>query len=98
MTGTAVRVIPTGESVATISITNVSSSEDTMIVLAKYNQAGDFCGVMYRKIEGAYKGANFSLSIPVDNTEGDVAKLKAFCWESFGSMIPMGDSVSFPAE
>ena len=28
----------------------------------------------------------------------EVAELKAFCWESFGVITPMGNSVSFPTK
>ena len=53
---------------------------------------------MYVKTKGVNPSATIELSIPVDNTAGDVAKLKALCWESFGSMMPMGNTMSIPAE
>ena len=53
---------------------------------------------MYIQTEEIPIGSTIKLSIPVDNTSGDVAELKAFCWESFGVITPMGNSVSFPTK
>ena len=98
MSGNEISSIPTGIFLATISFTNVNSCEDTVIVLAQYTANGVFKGLMYIQTEDVPIGSTIKLSIPVDNTSGDIAKLKAFCWESFGSLTPMGNSASFPAE
>ena len=98
MSGNSLQAIPTGTFLATISFTNVSSSEDTVIILAQYTAAGAFKDLMYIQIEDVPTGSTIKLSIPVKNSNGDVAKLKAFCWESFDSLTPMGNSASFPAE
>ena len=98
MAGNSLQSIPTGTFLATVSFTNVSSSADTVIILAQYTDAGAFKGLIHEQTEDVPKGSTMKLSIPVDNTSGDVAKLKAFCWESFGSLSPMGNSASFPAE
>ena len=98
MSGNSLQAIPTGTFLATVSFTNVSSSADTVIILAQYTDAGAFKGLMYIQTEDVPTGSTIKLSIPVDNSKGDVAKLKAFCWESFASLTPMGNSASFPAE
>ena len=98
MTGNNLQTIPTGTFLATVSFTNVSSSTDAVIILAQYTDAGEFKGLMYIQTEDVPIGSTIKLSIPVDNSKGDVARLKAFCWESFTSLAPMGNSVSFPAE
>lgn len=98
VSGNVLSSIPTGAFLATVSFTNVSSSEDTVIILAQYTNAGAFKGLMYIQTEDVPTGSTIKLSIPVDNSKGDVAKLKAFCWESFGSLTPMGNSASFPIE
>ena len=95
MSGNSLQTIPTGTFLATVSFTNVGSSEDTVIVLAQYTDAGAFKGLMYIQTEDVPTGSTIKLSIPVDNSKGDVAKLKAFCWESLSSPKPLGDSVSF---
>lgn len=98
ISGNEISSIPTGTFLATISFTNVSSDKNTVIMLAQYTSSGAFKGLMYIQTEDVPVGSTIKLSIPVDNTSGDVAKLKAFCWESFGSLIPTGNSASFPVE
>lgn len=97
MSGSELTSIPTGTFLATVSFTNVSSSADTVIILAQYNDDGAFKGVKCIQTEDVPTGSTMKLSIPVDNSNGDVAELKAFCWDSFGSMTPLGNSASFPA-
>ncbi len=98
MSGNNLQAIPTGTFLATVSFTNVSSSADTVIILAQYADAGAFKGLMYIQTEDVPIGSTIKLSIPVDNSKGDIAKLKAFCWESSSSLTPMGNSASFPTE
>ena len=97
MSGNSLYQIPQGKFLATVSFTNVSSSADTVIILAQYTESGAFKGLMYIQTEDVPTGSTIKLSIPVDNTSGDIAKLKAFCWASFSSMTPLGNAVSFPA-
>lgn len=98
MSGNGLEAIPTGRFLATVSFTNVSSSADPVIILAQYTDAGVFKGLLYIQTEDVPTGTTIKLSIPVDNSKGDVAKIKAFCWDSFGSLTPMGNSASFPME
>lgn len=53
---------------------------------------------MYIQTEDMTTGSTIKLSISVDNSNGDLAKLKAFCCESFDSVKQMGNSASFPVE
>ena len=62
------------------------------------SENGSFNGLMYVNTEDVPVGATIKLTLPVDNTKGNVSKLKAFCWDSFTSMTPMGISVAFPAK
>lgn len=90
--------IPTGQFFATVSFTNVSSSEGTTVILAQYTDKGEFCGMQYIQIEDLPIGSPIKLSFRVDNPNGDTAKLKAFCWKSIASLKSMGNSACFPAE
>ncbi|MBR2476991.1 MAG: leucine-rich repeat domain-containing protein [Clostridia bacterium] len=98
MSGNSLQEIPIGMFLTTISFTNVNSGKDTIIALAQYTGDNTFKGIMYIQTEDVPTGSTIKLSIPVDNSSGDITTLKAFCWESFGSMIPMSNSVSFPAQ
>ncbi len=97
MSGKAIDTIPSGTFLATVSFTNVSSSQDTVIVLAQYTASGVFKGTMYVNTEDVPVGATIKITLPVDNSSGEIAKLKAFCWQSFSNPAPMGNSVTFPA-
>lgn len=98
MSGNSIQSIPTETFLATVSFTKVSADVDSVIVLAQYTE-DDVCeGLMYIQTEDVPIGSTMKLSIPVDNTSGAVVKLKAFCWSSFGSLTPLSNPVSFPAE
>jgi len=89
----------TGSSLyATVSIKNVSANKDALLMLVLCSDTDDFKGVQYARIEDKPVGSDFELDVLIDNSSGDVAKLKAFCWESFSSMIPMSNSASYPTE
>lgn len=90
--------IPDSNFLATISITNILSGNDTMVILARYTKTGEFKGLMYVSVEDVPIGSTIKLSLPIDNTKGEVAKLKAFSLASFNSLAPLGLSVSFPKE
>jgi len=96
--GNTLDQIPKGEFLATVSITNNCSDNNTMVVLGQYTQKGAFRGLMYVATEDVPVGATMKLTLPVDNSGGDVVILKAFLIESFDSVMPMGAYVSFPAQ
>lgn len=98
VSGNELSTIPDETFLATISFTNISSETNSVIVLAEYTNIGNFNKLMYIQTKMIPIGSTVELSIPVDNANGNVKRLKAFCWESFCSLIPMGNTVCFPAE
>lgn len=98
LTGKIVPTIPKSTFFATVSLTNVSLCRDTVIILAQYTANDVFKGLMYIRIEDVPTGSTFYISVPIDNSSGEVAKLKAFCWDSFNAVKPLGNSASFPME
>lgn len=95
MSGNELTSIPAEIFLATVSFTNVCASEDTVIMLARYTNDGKFMGLMYIQTEDVPIGATIKISIPVDNTSGDIATLKAFCIDSFDGLTLKANSVSF---
>jgi len=93
--GNALASVPGGNFTVEISVTNVSSFSDTVIVLAQYTKEGAFCGCKYSSVTGLSIGATFGFTVHVDNTQGNIARIKAFCWDSFDSMTPLGQEISF---
>ena len=98
LSGNELSEIPDGKFLATVSITNNSLSNDSVVVLGQYSALGQLNGLMYVSVEDMTKGSTFKLTLPVDNTAGNVDELQALVWESFESMKALGNSVSFPAE
>ncbi|MBQ4088027.1 MAG: leucine-rich repeat domain-containing protein [Clostridia bacterium] len=96
--GAVLSSIPKGEFFATVSMSNVCATEDSTVVLAQYTDTGAFRGVMYVSTEDLPQGSTINVTIPINTANGDVAQLKAFVWESFTSMTPVGVPVVFPAE
>jgi len=96
--GSNLPTIPKGNFLATVSLTNVSSNTDAVIILAQYTSADILKGLMYIPIEDIPTGSTETPSVLVDNSQGDIATLKAFCWESLNSLIPVSNTASFPAQ
>ena len=98
MSGKALEEIPNETFLATVSITNVNADKDTVVILAQYSSMGVFKGLMYVNMEDVPVGSTVKLTLPIDNTNGNVEKLKSFCWDSFASMEPLGNAAVFPVE
>lgn len=98
MLGNNLPQIPQGNFLTTVSITNVKSNEEPVIVLVMFTATGAFKTLSHLNAENISIGSTINISVPVDNTDSDVAKIKVFCWKSFDSMIPMGNSKCFPIE
>ena len=95
--GEEITEIPNGSFLATVSFTNVTATEDSVIILAQYTKEGAFRNVIYVQTEDIPQGSTVKYTVPIDNKAGDIATLKAFCWESFASMTPVGDMAIYPA-
>lgn len=90
-------VIPKGKATVTISITNLSSHGNAMVVLASFKASGQYSGLLWVSMEDVPINATIKVTIPVDNTTGEITQLKAFTVSSFNSFIPLGNAVSFPS-
>ena len=96
MDGKTLTAIPTGSFLATVSITNRASGATPIILLASYTESGQYQGLMYATVEEP-TGATVKITLPVDNSGGKIAQLKAFAVNSFADMTMIGNPVSFPA-
>lgn len=96
--GAALTSIPRGSFLVTIPVTKQTAGGGSMVFLACYDADGRYKGLLYVSVEDGPVGATVKLTLPVDNTAGGIARLKAFCIASLGSMTPLGASVSFPAQ
>ncbi len=96
--GNELTSIPTGHFFASVSFAKVCATDDAVIVLARYTEGGAFDGLLYVKAKNAPERTTIELMFPVDNTEGNITSIKAFCWDSLSSMNAVGNSLSFPAK
>ena len=97
ISGQALTEIPDGKFMATVSFTCNVSNSNVMVVLAKYTEDGKYDGLIYVSVEDAPVGSTLKITLPVDNSDGTLTKLKAFLWDSFELFKPVADSVCFPA-
>lgn len=94
--GTELTAIPTGSFLVTIPITKQNDGEDAMVFLASYTARGQFNGLIYVAMKNVSLGGTVEVTLPVDNTMGDIASLKAFAVASFSNMSPLGPASVFP--
>ncbi len=97
LSGNILSQIPTNTFLATVSVTNIGADHGAMIVLASYTASGAFRGLSFVTVEDVARGSAMRLSIPVNNSSGDVTCIKAFSLAGFGNVRPLGNTVSFPA-
>ena len=88
--------IPNGSFLATVSVTNRAGTSP-LVFLAAYSDSGKFQDFMYVTVKEPI-GATVEVTLPVDNSAGNIAELKAFAVSSFSELTPLGASVSFPAQ
>ncbi|MBO4914535.1 MAG: leucine-rich repeat domain-containing protein [Oscillospiraceae bacterium] len=93
--GKSVSTIPTGSFTATVTVRNISSDGDAAVLLAAYTSSGRMRSVIYVSIRNFPTGAEFDLTIPVNNDAGDIVKLKAFTVNSVKSMQAISSPVTF---
>ena len=96
--GAALSSIPNSQFFVTVPITKLTAGGNTMIMLASYSASGQFKSLLYVSVEDFPVGATVKVTLPVDNSKGDIALLKAFTIASFSNPVPIGAAVSFPAQ
>lgn len=93
--GAVFSAIPTGNCLATVSITNLASKGNTLVFLAAYTSTGQYQGMVWVSVEDLPVGATIKVALPVDNTDGKIENLKAFTIASFSDLTPLSEAVSF---
>ena len=95
--GSTLAYIPYKDFLASVSITNLASEGNTLVMLAAYTAKGQYKGLMWVTVEDLPIGATISVTLPVDNDDGTIAQLKAFTIASFSNLVPLGTTASYPA-
>lgn len=93
--GAVLSEVPVGSSLATVSITNLASEGNTLVLLAMYTSDGKYHGMMWVNVEDMPIGATINLTLPMNNANGKIANLKAFAVASFADPTPLSKAASF---
>ena len=70
------------------------TDEAVTVLLARYAADGRFLGLVSETVAGA-AGETVELTLPVDNTDGSVASLRAFSVASFDDPAPLGEAAAY---
>ena len=80
---------------ADATITNVSSTGGAIVVFVTYDKFGSMKKFTYTHII-AGMGKSESKSVLLNNSNGDVAYVKVFVWNSLTGLKPVSNSEVFP--
>ena len=94
--GNMLNALPVASCLVTLSITNLGVAGSPIVLLASYTASGQYQGLMYVTVKEPL-GGTVEVTLPVDNSGGNIAQLKAFAVNSFADMSMIGNPVSFPA-
>lgn len=92
--GEVLTAIPKGSFWVSVPLTHLQDSGNAVVMLAAYNTAGQYLGVLCARAEDLPKNSTVRLSLLVDNSAGNVAQVKAFVVPSLSDVTPIGTAVS----
>lgn len=95
--GKALSAIPSGSFYVTVPVTKLTENGNAQVLLATYNDNGQYKDMMLVKVEDVPKGGTIKVSLLVENKSNDIKQLKAFVTSGFGSFTPLGEASVFPA-
>ena len=94
--GKSLTSIPSKKMLVTIGLTKLIDIDDTVVFLAGYSGEGRMESLMWVKVENLSQNGSLKVTLPVDNTLGDIASLKVFTIGGFDDPTPLGAAVAFP--
>lgn len=83
--------IPDSSFLVEVSVTNVCADDTDAVILAYYKENGQYIGMQYLYTK-SQAGQTMRFGASVDNTKGEIAKIKAFVLPTLGSPIPLANS------
>lgn len=93
--GADLDAIPQGNFWATVSLTHMADEGDAMVILASYDASGRYLGMLCARAEDLPVGSTIRLSLRMDNSKGEIARIRAFLAPSFANLSPIGTAVEF---
>ena len=93
--GEALAEIPNGDSLATIPVTNLASTDGVTLMIACYTAAGQYQCMTFVTFEDVPTGATLKVTTPVSNSSGKIVGMKAFIVKSLFDLSPVGNYAAF---
>ena len=105
--GNVLNAIPADPFWVTVPVQRLDADSDALVFLAAYSGEGQYRGLLYVSLEDMSENGTVKVTLPVENSAGDIKTLKAFAVPSFKDLTPLGpasefsdasDETSFPAD
>ena len=93
--GETVQELPAESLLVTVAVQHLNESGSGTILLAQYDSLGRYRGLMWLTLDEMPQGMTLRVTLPVDNSSGEIANLKVFVVEDLTSPAPLGTPVSF---
>lgn len=93
--GEELQELPQGSLLVTVAVRHLNESGSGTILLAQYDSLGRYRGLMWLTLDEMPQGMTLRVTLPVDNSSGEIANLKVFVVEDLTSPLPVGTPVSF---
>lgn len=93
--GEELQELPQGSLLVTVAVRHLNESGSGTILLAQYDSLGRYRGLMWLTLDEMPQGMTLRVTLPVDNSSGEIANLKVFVVEDLTSPAPLGTPVSF---
>lgn len=95
LSGATLDTVPEEEFLVTLSVTKLAEDGEAIVLLACYTEAGQYRGLLYVRVKGLTQNAELELTLPVDNSKGEIAQITAFTIASFDDWTPLSEAVTF---
>lgn len=93
--GEPVQELRAGELLVSIAVRHMQGDSGAVVMLAQYDAEGRYQGLLWLTLDEMPLNMALKVTLPVDNSDGKIASLKAFVVSSILSPVPMGNAVSF---
>lgn len=93
--GDALQDLPAESLLVTVAVKHLNETGSGTIFLAQYDSLGRYRGLMWLTLDEMPQGMTLRVTLPVDNSSGEIANLKVFVVEDLTSPLPVGTPVSF---
>ena len=93
--GETLQELPAESLLVTVAVKHLKETGSGTILLAQYDSLGRYRGLMWLTLDEMPQGMTLRVTLPVDNSGGEIANLKVFVVEDLTSPLPVGTPVSF---